>query len=557
MEILISYTSFEGFEEKYKQLIADAATEAISFDGRIKNAEVSISIVTSDEIQRLNKRYRGMDSVTDVLSFPLYREIAPNHTDEVIVIGDIIICLDRVMSQAYDYGHSFDRELAFLTVHGTLHLLGYDHINEDDENVMLSMQKRIMERLDLERAILSSPSASRNRRLSRDSKPQKGAKMSFKDFFLKSKGRFIVYALIVGIIACGLVLGITSVLLSNETEPVIALIPDDEPTFIPLPEIEPEEEDEEEIEPNFEGMARSHLTGLYINEDAVSRRPFAVTINNMRQALPQSGISQASLIYAVQAEGGITRLVAVFDDFDSEKIGPVRSARDYFLSFAYDSNAIYVHHGGSPNGYESLTRLGTDNLDGMRLEGSVFFRDRDRYQIPSMREHSSYTSAERLIEASERFETVQPDGFENRMFDFYDEPTKPNGADSATEITVPFSTSYPITFKYDAETELYSVFERQNEQMDIESGEQLTTTNIIVQLTTLSVIPGDRDGRLNVTTTGSGEGYIITNGGYAPITWQKSEINGQVQFFGADGKKLNVNRGKTWICVHNGRVDFE
>jgi probable rRNA maturation factor len=144
MEIIVNYESFEGFEGKYINLIADAATETVLFDGRIKNAEISISIVTDDEIQRLNKKYRGMDSVTDVLSFPLCYRIEESYADEQVTLGDVVICLDRVKSQAYEYMHSFERELAFLTVHGSLHLLGYDHIEKADEDVMFSMQRRIM-----------------------------------------------------------------------------------------------------------------------------------------------------------------------------------------------------------------------------------------------------------------------------------------------------------------------------------------------------------------------------------------------------------------------------
>ncbi|MCL2873837.1 MAG: rRNA maturation RNase YbeY [Defluviitaleaceae bacterium] len=540
MEIIINYESYEGFDEKYINLITAAATETVLFDGRIKNAEVSISIVTSEEIQKLNKKYRGMDSVTDVLSFPLHRDIVSNDTDE-ITIGDIVICLDRVKSQAQDYRHSFERELAFLTVHGALHLLGYDHIAKSDEDEMIYMQHKIMEKLNLQKPKPSNKAKPVN--------PKKGTGSVSKRS--KNRTRFIMYTVIFGFIIGGLVFGM-DLLLMRETEQVIAVIQEPMPVFIPLP---PDPEPEEEPEECFEGLSRSHLTGLFIDEEAAARRPFAVTINNMRQALPQSGISQAGIIYAVLAEGGITRLVAVFDDFESEKIGPVRSARDYFLSFSYDNSAIFVHHGGSPQGYDLIRRLGSDNLDGMRLEGSVFFRDPDRFRVPAMREHSSFTSSERLIEAAERFETLLPHDFTG-MFDFYEEPTTPTGAQPADEVIVPFSTSYPMTFIFDAETRLYSVFHRDNAQIDAETGEQLTTTNIIVKLTTLSVVSGDTEGRLDVVVTGGGSGYIITNGSFAPITWQKSEITGQTQFFSANGERLRVNVGQTWICVHNGRVEF-
>jgi len=548
IDVITNHDAYEGFEEKYIDLITKAAAEAVLFDKRIKYAEVSISIVTSEEIQRLNKKYRKMDSVTDVLSFPLYREITENHVDQ-ITLGDIVICLDRVISQAEDYRHSFERELAFLTVHGTLHLLGYDHIAKSDEDMMIYAQHKIMEKLNLSKSKSNSKAKPEKK-----TKPQKPAKPKKPRKTSKQRGarktvKLLALTVIFGVLLGGLAFGVDQLFLQSTESEIIVYEP--LPVFIPLPEDEPEEEPEE----SFEGLERSHLTGLWIDEEVAARRPFAVTINNMRQALPQSGISQAGIIYAVLAEGGITRLIAVFDDFYAEKIGPVRSARDYFLSFSYDNNAVFVHHGGSPGGYDLIRRLSTDSLDGMRLDGSVFFRDQDRFRIPAMREHSSFTSASRLIEAADRFDMLLPYDFRG-MFDFYDEQMTPLGASPATEVFIPFSTSYPMTFVFDEQTGLYSVFHRQNEQIDDLTGEQLTTTNIIIKLTTLSVVPGDAEGRLNVNVTGSGAGYIATNGSFAPITWQKSEITGQTLFFGADGQRLKVNRGQTWICVHNSSVEF-
>jgi len=107
---------------------------------KLKNCEVSISFVPPHEIQQLNRQYRGMDKPTDVLSFPVADTRSTN-------LGDIIICHQVAAAQAQEYGHSLERELAFLTAHGFLHLVGYDHLTPQDEAEMIAAQKAILDRV--------------------------------------------------------------------------------------------------------------------------------------------------------------------------------------------------------------------------------------------------------------------------------------------------------------------------------------------------------------------------------------------------------------------------
>ena len=109
----------------------------------VKNACFSIIFVDSNEIQRINKEYRGMDKVTDVISFAL-EDTKDDIDNDIRVLGDIYICIPRMLEQAEDYGHSIKRELSFLTVHGLLHLLGYDHMNKEEEKVMFALQELIL-----------------------------------------------------------------------------------------------------------------------------------------------------------------------------------------------------------------------------------------------------------------------------------------------------------------------------------------------------------------------------------------------------------------------------
>ena len=110
---------------------------------QIENSIFNIIIVDEEKIQEINRDYRNKDSVTDVISFALEDDDTFIETD-MRILGDIYICLKRCKDQSIEYGHSFLRELSFLTIHGLLHLLGYDHMNEDDEKVMFKLQEMIL-----------------------------------------------------------------------------------------------------------------------------------------------------------------------------------------------------------------------------------------------------------------------------------------------------------------------------------------------------------------------------------------------------------------------------
>ena len=121
--------------------------EVLRVENFTENAEVSLSIVDMETIHRLNKEYREVDRPTDVLSFPMDEEGYDNEGNPIFLLGDIVICLDVAENQAKDFGHSLEREMMYLICHSTLHLLGYDHIEEDDKKVMRSKEKEVMKNL--------------------------------------------------------------------------------------------------------------------------------------------------------------------------------------------------------------------------------------------------------------------------------------------------------------------------------------------------------------------------------------------------------------------------
>lgn len=120
-----------------------------------EGSEVSVTFVNNERIHEINKEYRQKDAPTDVISFAMEEmgegEIEIIGEDVPAVLGDIIISIDRTKEQAEEYGHSYERELGFLAIHGFLHLLGYDHMNEEDEKVMFSRQKELLEQYGLTR----------------------------------------------------------------------------------------------------------------------------------------------------------------------------------------------------------------------------------------------------------------------------------------------------------------------------------------------------------------------------------------------------------------------
>jgi probable rRNA maturation factor len=140
--------------EEFQELIANVLQKAAEME-KTGPAEVSVTIVTKERIQEINSEYRQKDAVTDVISFAM-EEMGEDETEiiggeETRFLGDIIICLDVAKEQAEEYGHSIEREMGFLAVHGFLHLLGYDHMNETDEKAMFGRQEEILEQYGLKR----------------------------------------------------------------------------------------------------------------------------------------------------------------------------------------------------------------------------------------------------------------------------------------------------------------------------------------------------------------------------------------------------------------------
>ena len=155
MTLLIDNRTDFDLSDEMQTLLARACKESLDYEEFGPDCEISLSIVSDEEIHNINRQFRNIDNPTDVLSFPQLTfeegEEADVNENGEIVLGDIIISIDKAREQAKEYGHSLERELAFLAVHSMLHLMGYDHMEKDEEEDMFQRQKEILIRAGIPR----------------------------------------------------------------------------------------------------------------------------------------------------------------------------------------------------------------------------------------------------------------------------------------------------------------------------------------------------------------------------------------------------------------------
>lgn len=342
--------------------------------------------------------------------------------------------------------------------------------------------------------------------------------------------------------------------ISEPVEP--APLPEPEPDPLPEPEPQPEPEPDPDL---FvaEGNVNP-LTGLCdgISDEALTRRPVAVMVNNIITALPQWGISQADIIYEMLAEGRITRFLAIFQDYSKiERLASIRSARPYYIDIAQSYGAVYLHFGGSVPAYEAIaSRKELISIDGIKgsWEGTVFFRDPDRRKSMGY-EHSVYTTGEYLQLAMDKLESQGKDLNQSEhpsAFTFGERWSENSAAEGqeAKKVTVTFSSGHKPWFEYDADSGKYLRFQYGDPQMDGWMNCQLAVDNVLVLRMALTDLGGDYK-LVDIQTTGSGEGYFFTKGKYVPITWEKDSHRSEIRYDTQDGQPLVVSRGQTFVSV--------
>ncbi|MCI8388655.1 MAG: DUF3048 domain-containing protein [Clostridiales bacterium] len=294
------------------------------------------------------------------------------------------------------------------------------------------------------------------------------------------------------------------------------------------------------------------LTGLEADEDYSDRRPAAIMINNIKVATPQEGISYADVMYECLVEGWQTRLMMVTMDYENlPVVGSVRSSREYYLDFAANHDAIYIHAGGSNQAYVEMSTRKVDHLDGVNNPvPNMFYRDSWRQKNMGF-EHSLMTDGKRIADAiaTRKLRTDIVDDFDSPL-DFvpYDTTRELDGGD-ATYLMVKYSGAHHPHFEYDEKENVYYRWQFLGDKhIDNTAKKQLSFTNIIV-LYMQSVQTSDEYKHMDITTTGTGDGYYLYGGKYEKITWSKKDEDTPVKLYGADGEELLINRGKTFFQI--------
>ena len=335
--------------------------------------------------------------------------------------------------------------------------------------------------------------------------------------------------------------------------------PEVEPTPVEEPETEPEPAPEPEPDV-YIPAGTNPLTGLPMEPEYEDDRPVAVMFNNLKAALPQLGVSQADIIYEIPAEGGVTRMLGVFQTLEGVgTLGSIRSTRSYYLEAALGHDALLVHAGGSPEAYKDIPNWGVDNMDGVNggSDAQIFWRDADRKKNAGY-EHSLLTSGENVLEylAKGRYRTEHKDGYSYAQT-FVEDGTPANGT-AAESFKLYYTTYKTGVFEYDAETQQYMISQYGSAYTDGNTGEQVGVTNVLVLETDINVISGDSAGRLTVKMTGTGKGTYFCGGKSIPIQWSKADRNSPFVYKLTDGTPLALGQGTSYVCImdpDNSRIE--
>lgn len=290
------------------------------------------------------------------------------------------------------------------------------------------------------------------------------------------------------------------------------------------------------------------LTGIAnLSEQAQGKRPVAVMINNIEEALPQYGISSADIMFEIVVEGGITRMMAIYGDYTKiPRVCSVRSCRYYFPIFSASFDAVYCCYGSNKSlGTATLKRLGIDYFDG-QYYSALYGRDEERLKTYS-REHTAYLKGSQIPSTLEK-ENVRTDlkkGMTGEFFNFSDKPARLSSK-VCEKAVLNFSNSYYSTFTYDKASQTYLKQHSGSPHMDTGTGKQLAYTNVFIFETKVSSYDGSV---LRKVDWKGGTGYYLSMGTLKEIKWSKADELSRIVITDAQGGELSVNPGKSYIGV--------
>lgn len=289
---------------------------------------------------------------------------------------------------------------------------------------------------------------------------------------------------------------------------------------------------------NNQGKKRRFIDGVYQNEGSENLYPVSFMIDNHVAARPSSGLSKANLIYEAEVEGGITRFMAIYANADDvEKIGPVRSARPYFIDWNHEFSGVYGHCGGSP---EALVKIAKDGIIDFNefYNGDYFWRDGNR-SAP----HNVYISSEKIGEY------LNKKGLDSGNFlswKFKDE-SEDNERPDNQRITIGYAgDDFKVEWVYEKSGNVYAR-NMGGEAHKEESGEVIKVKNVIIQYITANEV--DEKLRLKMEVVGEGEAMTCFDGTCKKGKWEKKNAAARTRFYNENGEEIVFNAGATWISI--------
>lgn len=346
----------------------------------------------------------------------------------------------------------------------------------------------------------------------------------------------------------------------EEEKPVTAEVPVAEQSIEDIPDVkeEPEpEETPEELEedlPPEEGMVRSRITNEWVTEEVNNTRPLAIMTPNTKTA-SQYGISNADVVYECNVEGSITRLMWIIQDWkNADRLGNVRSCRDYYVYWAFEWDALYVHFGGPFYIDEVISR--TDDIDGKT--SSNFWRAKDAKNATD----NAYVDAAGIMTDIDRlgYALKLRDGYADEQHYRFASDKEPNDlsqySDAIKADKIDMSPTYPVTncyFIYNSDTGLYERFQHlagasDGPHTDLATGKQLTFKNVLIQ-NTYHEVRDDKGYLAFQCHDTTRDGWFFTNGKGIHVNWKKTSDYGATRYYDDAGNEIELNTGKTMVCI--------
>lgn len=299
------------------------------------------------------------------------------------------------------------------------------------------------------------------------------------------------------------------------------------------PDFKLEEKEEEKI-----GIP-SPLSGIYGPEEKIDRRVVGVMFDNHPRARWQAGLKDAEIIYEFEVEGTYTRYLGFYLLNDPENLGPIRSARPYFITKALEFDSIYVRVGGSEAAKSDIRNLGIADIDGLSSSPNVFWR-KSHKKMPN----NLYTSMDIIRKTAE--ERSYREKGKDLNFLFYEEDTDIQG-DPGKDIIIKYNKENSTQYIYNKEKKLYFRYKDGQEHIDEEDNSSINCKNIILQKVNTRVI--DNEGRLSMDLIDRGEGLYFSNGSKQDIKWVKDSREGSTLYLNENGDEIHLNPGVTWIQI--------